>query len=131
MKGLVVGQSASTSRVFTAADVDAYRRLSGDAGLGFGSPQADAVPGPLLGGMFSDLLGTKLPGRGTNWLKQSLRFPRPARLGQVLTATVQVMRLRPQKELVNLRTTCVNAAGELVCVGEALVLVTDLQSKAT
>lgn len=131
MKGLRIGQSASISRTFTVEDVAAYRRLSGDAGLGFGSDDADAVPGPLLGGMFSDLLGTTLPGRGTNWLKQSLHFPRPGRLDETITATVEIIRLRPEKELVNLRTTCVNPAGEPVCTGEALVLVRDLQTNAT
>lgn len=129
MKGLALGQKASVRRTFTPADVEAYRRLTGDQGLhaashsGAGGP---AVPGPLLGGLFSELLGTVLPGRGANWLKQSLSFPEPARTGEELTATVEVVRLRPEKELVNLRTTCVNAAGALVCSGEALVLVRDI-----
>ena len=79
--------------------------------------------------MFSDLLGTKLPGRGTNWLKQSLRFPAPAFPGEPITATVEIIRLRPDKDLVNLRTVCANAAG-VVCEGEALVLVKDLVTLA-
>ena len=129
MKGLALGQEASVSCTFTPADVEAYRQLAGDSGLYFAAPAGagtPAVPGPLLGGLFSQLLGTVLPGRGTNWLKQSLFFPEPARVGQQITATVEVVRLRPEKQLVNLRTTCVNPAGALVCSGEALVLVRDL-----
>jgi acyl dehydratase len=79
-----------------------------------------------LGGLFSFLLGTRLPGRGTNWLKQRLVFPRPAYPGQEITARVEITRLRPEKELVNLRTTCTNPQGEIICDGEALVLVKDL-----
>lgn len=127
MNLLVVGQEARASRTFTADDIAAYRALSGDAGLAFGATDGAAtVPGPLLSGMFSNLLGTKLPGRGTNWLKQSLRFPTVAKVGEVITAVVQITRLRPEKALVNLRTTCVTLAGTVVCEGEALVFVKDL-----
>lgn len=124
MKGLSVGQSANRTCVFTAADVAAYRRLSGDAGLGFG--REDAIPGPLLGGMISELLGTTLPGRGTNWLKQRLVFVGEAAVGTAVTAVVTVTRLRPEKALVNLRTVCTDATGAPICEGEALVLVQDL-----
>lgn len=139
MKGLNLGQKATVSRTFTPADVEAYRQLVGDHGLQFAGVGGDrrpampmpgfgpsAVPGPLLGGLFSQLLGTVLPGRGTNWLKQSLYFPNPARIGEKLTAVVEIVRLRPSKQLVNLHTTCVNPAGALVCSGEALVLVRDV-----
>jgi len=132
MKGLSIGQEASITRIFTAENVAAYRALTGDRGLGFGSlPTPAAVPGPLLAGMFSDLLGTKLPGRGTNWLKQQLRFPTSALVGEEITAHVQITRLRPDKDLVNLSTTCTNQTGQTVCEGEALVLVKDLQTRAS
>lgn len=127
MKGLQIGQSAQQRRIFTADDVADYRRLSGDAGLAFGEKRETAVPGPLLAAMFSGLLGTKLPGRGTNWLKQQLRYPAVAQVGEVITAVVEITRLRPEKELVNCRTTCTNPAGQIVCEGEALLLVQDLE----
>ena len=136
MKGLAVGQTARAERIFTADDISSYRALTGDAGLKFGSGRPDVkkalaaglVPGPLLGGLFSDLLGTQLPGRGTNWLKQRFAFPKPAYLDELLTAEVEIIRLRPGKALVNLRTIIKDPAGEIVCEGEALVLVADLQS---
>jgi len=130
MNGLAIGQKASASRIFTAADIADYRALTGDAGLGFGEMTVEtAVPGPLLAGMFSDLLGTKLPGRGTNWLKQQLQFSGVAKVGEEVTAVVQITRLRPEKHLVNLRSTCANAAGDIVCSGETLVMVSDLETK--
>jgi len=122
MKNLQVGQLASTKRTFTPADLAEYASLAGIA-----AHDARVVPGPLLGGLFSYLLGTKLPGRGTNYLKQHLEFPKPAFVGEEITATVEVIRLRPEKELVNLRTVCANPRGEIVCQGEALVLVKDLE----
>ena len=128
MNQLAIGQKARVSRTFTADDVAAYRALSGDAGLGFGEASgAAAVPGPLLSGIFSDLLGTQLPGPGTNWLKQSLRYPAVAKVGEMVTAVVEITHLRPDKALVNLRTTCETTAGVVVCEGEALVLVKDLE----
>jgi acyl dehydratase len=106
-------------------DVSKLYRDGAYAGkLGFKSAP---IPGALLGGMFSYLLGTKLPGRGTNWLKQKLFFPEAAYPQEELTASVEVVRLRPEKDLVNLRTAAKNPLGNLVCRGEALVLVKDLE----
>ncbi|MCB9135880.1 MAG: MaoC family dehydratase [Anaerolineales bacterium] len=119
---LALGQTASATRTFTPTDLTEYAALTGDTAW----VDTNRVPGGLLGGMFSDLLGTKLPGRGTNWLKQSLRFPAPASPGDPITATVEIIRLRPEKDLVNLRTVCTTAAG-VVCEGEALVYVKDLE----
>jgi 3-hydroxybutyryl-CoA dehydratase len=120
MKNLQIGQSAAITRTFTVDDLAQYAALAGIAS----APRT--VPGPLLGGMFSFLLGTQLPGRGTNWLKQKLAFPTPAHVGQEITATVEIIRLRPDKHLVNLRTTCTAPAGIVVCEGEALVHVQDV-----
>jgi len=121
MKNLQIGQSATSKRTFTAADLDEFASLAVIAS----APRT--IPGPLLGGMFSCLLGTTLPGRGTNYLKQRLEFPRPALIGEEITATVEIVRLRPEKNLVNLRTTCANTRGEIVCQGEALVFVKDVE----
>jgi acyl dehydratase len=130
MKGLAVGQSARLVRTFAAADVDTYRTLCGDKGLFFGTT-TNEVPGPLFGGMISTLLGTTLPGRGTNWLKQRYTFPNPARLGVPITATVTIVRLRPHKHLVNLNAVCTDPRGIIVCTGETLVLVADLERENT
>lgn len=121
MKNFQIGQAVTSKRTFAMADIAEYASLAGMA------EKPRTVPGPLLGGMFSYLLGTQLPGPGTNYLKQHLEFPQPALIGDELTAMVEIVRLRPEKNLVNLRTTCTNARGEIVCQGEALVFVKDVQ----
>ena len=133
-KGMELGQRAETGRTFTAADLAEYASLTGDsnpiitdaeyarsAGL-----EGVLVPGGLLGGLFSYLLGTQLPGPGTNYLKQRLYFPNPAYAEHELVASVEIVRLRPEKQLVNLRTVCTDPSGRIVCHGEALVLVSDV-----
>ncbi len=135
--GLEPGQRAKAARRFDAADLDEYANLCGDANplvvdaaaaRRAGLP-ARVVPGPLLAGMFSDLLGTRLPGRGTGWMKQSLRFLKPAHPGQSLHAMVEVVRVRPDKQLVNLRSTVRDVGGALLVDGEALVLVRNLEER--
>jgi len=122
-KGLTVGQRASSTRVFSADEIAAYTALTGDSSFDEG-----CVPGPMLGGMISDLLGTKLPGRGTMWLKQRYSFQQPAHIGEAITASVEIVRIRADKDLVNLDITCVDSLGQVVCTGETLVLVADLES---
>lgn len=131
------GQQADAVRAFERADLDEYVALSGDANplyadaalarrRGFDGP---LVPLPLLAGMFSDLLGTRLPGRGTGWMKQSLRLRAAARPGEPLRASVRIVRLRADKELVNLATDITGEDGRPVLQGEALVLVRNLERK--
>jgi acyl dehydratase len=135
--GLKLGMRASSTRTFTDADLEEYADLTGDknplfrcAGQARQHGFADRlVPGPLLSGMFSDLLGTKLPGRGTGWMKQKNRFPHLAHINQPLTATVEIVRLRAEKELVNLKSTVTAADGTVVCDGESMVLVRNLENK--
>jgi len=133
-KGLHLGQRASLQHIFTPEEVRMYTDLVGETNPIYTDPvyararglDASPLPAPLLGGLISCLLGTRLPGPGTNYLKQRFRFPAPAYPAQEITAEVEIIRLRPDKELVNLRTTCTDPAGQTVCDGEALVLVRDI-----
>ncbi len=123
-KPLRLGQTASIARTFNTADVQEYIALTGDPdpALRAGSP---AVPHVLLAALFSQILGMKLPGQGANYLKQWLSFPDTAWIGEEIRATVEVIRIRPEKQLVNLSTVC-SAGDRVVCEGEALVLVKDV-----
>jgi acyl dehydratase len=122
--GIRPGRHATATRTFTGGDVAAYRRLVGDT-----NPRHDAaIPAPLLGGIVSGLLGTKLPGRGTNWLRQRFRFHAPVPIGTAVTARIEVVRVRPDKALVDLVVT-LSISGETVATGESLVLISDLESR--
>jgi len=113
---LRLAAQASTTRSFSQADVREWCRLAGQ----HAAPAA--VPEPLIAGMFSYLLGEELPGHGTNYLKQNMRFDSPAGIGEPLTATVAITHLRADKALVNLATHCTGEDGRLICSGDALVL---------
>ena len=115
-----VGQKAEMARAFSAADVARYVALGGH------EPADGEVPEPLVNALFSRLLGVKLPGQGTNYLKQESAFFDAARVGETLTASVEITRLRPEKDLVDLRTRCIGEAGNLVSEGRALVYVADV-----
>ena len=115
-----IGDSAEIRRTFSLQDLQQYAVLSGHDITG---PQ---VPEPLIGALFSYLLGVKLPGLGTNYLKQETRFPTGSEVGEALRARVEITRLRPGKQLVDLATTCLNADGNIVASGRALVYVGDL-----
>lgn len=115
---LTIGQSATLTRAFDPRLLADFQHLGGAA-------QAH-VPEPLIGALFSALLGTRLPGPGTNWLKLDLRFPAPAPLDVPLTATVTVTRLRPDKRIVDLDATCRLPDGTAVAEGRALVAAGDV-----
>lgn len=126
MKNLKVGMSASCSRTFTKEDRKLFMKLSGEKYLP-GETGKQPIPEPLIGGLFSYLLGTELPGFGTNYLKQQMTFTGKGCYNETLTAKVIITRLRPEKHLVNLETTCTNSRGETICHGEALVLAKDIK----
>jgi len=113
------GDSVEITRSYTPADMADFAALTGGELPGH-------VPEPLIGALFSYLLGVHLPGSGTNYLKQSLTFLAPAPLNLPLTARVEITRLRPEKHLVDLATTCRLPDGTLVCEGRALVLAKDV-----
>ncbi|WP_421979641.1 phosphate acetyltransferase [Roseibium sp.] len=118
---LEIGAKKEITRTYTDEDMRDFAVLAGDL-----ASVPTSVPGPLIGGLFSYLLGVELPGRGTNYLKQSLEFLAPAPVGQALTASVTVSRLRPEKHLVDLETVCSTPDGTRICQGRALVYVEDV-----
>ncbi|MFP1682820.1 hypothetical protein ACLD0W_09925 [Alloalcanivorax sp. C16-1] len=113
---LEIGDRAEVTRRYSDDDIAEWCRLAEFDG------DWDTVPEPLIAALFSYLLGEELPGHGTNYLKQSMRFHDHGRPGEALTASVAVSRLRRDKALVNLETRCLGEDGRLLCDGEALVL---------
>jgi 3-hydroxybutyryl-CoA dehydratase len=130
---LVVGQAATVERTVTDGDVVAYAGITGDdnpvhldeevaAKSRFGGRIAH---GMLSAGFISAAIGTRLPGPGSIYLGQTLKFTAPVRIGDTVTTRVEVIELVPEKRRVKLGTRCANQHGETVIEGEALVMVPD------
>lgn len=117
-----LGDSAEVTRSFSSQDLSDYADLSQNA------VARERIPEPLIGALFSYLLGVQLPGKGANYLKQETQFHRTARLGDALTARVEITRIRSDKQLVDLSTTCKDSTGQLIATGRALVSVRDVMA---
>lgn len=128
--GLTVGDAAEFVKTVTRGDIDQYARATGDANplhldrafarrTIFGEPIAQ---GMLSAGIISAALGTRLPGPGTIYLAQELRFLRPVKIGDTITARVEVIEVLKEKNRVRLQTTCRNQHGDEVLFGTALVM---------
>jgi len=126
---LKIGQKASVQKTFTAADVTAFAGISLDVNpIHMSDKYAEGtifgkriVHGILTSGLISAVLANKLPGPGTIYLGQELRFTSPVYLGDDITAEVEVVELREDKKIVKLSTTCVNQDGKTVISGVATV----------
>lgn len=127
---LAVGMSASVAKTITEADIVLYAAVSTDTNPVHINEEAAersifkgrVAHGMLSAGLISAALGTRLPGPGTIYLSQSLRFRAPVRPGDTVTATVEVTALDPERKRATLKTTCL-VKGRPVIEGEALVQV--------
>src|SRR5688572_26881898 len=123
---LAVGASAEYAKTVTEADVMAFAEVTGDfnpvhvdEAAAARSPFGGRIAhGMLAAGLISAVLAMKLPGPGTIYLGQTLRFTKPVRIGDTVTARVEVLEVM-RKRRVRLATTCRNQHGELVLEGEA------------
>lgn len=135
MKGITisemqVGDSASFTKTVSEHDVYTYAGVSGD----FNPAHVNEVEaqkgmfgkriahGMLSAGFISTVLGTQLPGPGTIYMGQELRFTKPVLFGDTITATVTVAELIPEKNRAILDTVCTNQNGEVVIKGKATVM---------
>ena len=126
---LSVGQSAEATHVVGAGDIEAFAAVSGDHNpvhLDDAYAKTTTFGGRIAHGMLSAayisaVLGTQLPGPGAIYLSQSLRFRRPVKIGDAVTARVTVKTLDADKAHATLETVCL-VNGKTVIDGEALVL---------
>jgi 3-hydroxybutyryl-CoA dehydratase len=128
---IAVAMTAEFSKTVTEADVVMFAGVTGD----FNPAHLDAVAaekgpfggriahGMLSAAFISTVLAMRLPGPGTIYLSQSLRFLRPVRIGDTVTARVEVLETMAAKRRVRLATWVQNQAGEKVVDGEAVVMV--------
>lgn len=126
---LAVGDSASVTKTISQSDIDTFARISGDdnpahvdAGWAEDSPFKGRVAhGMLTAGSISAVLGTLLPGPGSIYLAQTLKWLAPVRPGDTVTATVTVAQIIEEKGRVVLETV-VQRDADTVLTGQAVVI---------
>ncbi len=126
-----VGQTASFAKTISESDVYGFAGLVGD----FNSAHLNQVEaekgifgrrvahGMLVGSLISTVLGMKLPGSGTIYLEQNLKFRRPVYFGDTATATVTVAEVIDEaKGIYRMNTDVTNQKGDVVTEGYAVVM---------
>ena len=134
---LRLGQKASFGKTITEADIVLFAAVTGDTNpMHLNADYAkDTIfgeriaHGMLAAGLITKVLGTQLPGPGTIYMSQTLKFRAPVRIGETVTATVEVVALHPEKHRATLRTVCA-VRGEPVLEGEAFVSVPSRAARA-
>lgn len=127
---LGAGDHAGLARRIESADLAGFINAVGDlnpmhsdavyaASTPFKEPIA---PGIFTAGLISAVIGTRLPGPGAIYLSQSLKFTKPVKAGDTITAKVVVLEVIRERNRVRLQTTCTNQRGEAVLSGEAWVM---------
>lgn len=125
-----IGDSAETSKRFLEADVLGFARISTD----FNPAHVDKeyaektffkkqiVHGMLVGSLFSSIFGVQLPGLGSIYTKQSLKFTKPVYFGDNITATVTVKEINEERNRVVFDCLAKNQNNDIVIVGEAEIM---------
>jgi 3-hydroxybutyryl-CoA dehydratase len=133
---LNIGDSAELSKTVTAEDTELFAKATGD----FNPVHLDEAyaektifkgriaHGLLSLGFISAILGNILPGHGAIYLSQEVKFLAPVRIGDTITARVEVTELIPEKNRVKFRTTCINQEGKIVVDGTAWAMPPTSQS---
>lgn len=129
IEDLQVGMSESLSKTVTEADIILFAGISTDINsVHLDEEFAKTTPfggriahGMLSASFISAALGARLPGPGTIYLAQNLKFKAPVRAGDTVTATVTITEIIPEKKRVKLDTVC-TVGGKAVIEGDATVM---------
>ena len=132
---LAIGMKASFAKTITEADIILFAGASGDTNaMHINEEFARTTPfkgriahGMLTASVISAAIAGRLPGPGTVYLSQNLRFKAPVRPGDTVQATVTVKELQSEKKRVLLTTVC-TVGDKVVIDGEALVMPTSRQA---
>ena len=126
---LHVGQTAQFGKTISESDIYLYAGITGDQNPAHINEsyaretffKTRIAHGMLCAGLISAVLGNRLPGYGTIYIRQELNFIAPVRIGDTITARVEVIEIISAKNRVRLKTDCINQDGVLVIDGEAVV----------
>ncbi len=124
-----LNDSAEFAKTISESDVYLYAGLTGDLNPAHINEEyaretffkTRIAQGMLAAGFISAVLGMRLPGPGSVYVSQELNFLAPIRIGDTVTARVEVIEIMAEKKRVRLRTTCSTQDGTVVVDGEAIV----------
>lgn len=125
-----IGDSAEFSKTISEADIYLFAGITGDMNPAHINEEEASqsrfggriAHGMLVSGFISTILGMYLPGPGTIYLSQELKFTAPVRIGDTITARGEVTELDVGKRKVTLRTTVTKQDGVVAVEGQAVVL---------
>jgi 3-hydroxybutyryl-CoA dehydratase len=129
IEALHVGQTARFGKTISESDIYLYAGITGDQNPAHINEsyaretffKTRIAHGMLCAGLISAVLGNRLPGYGTIYIRQELNFLAPVRIGDTITARAEVVEIMSAENRVRLKTDCINQDGILVIDGEALV----------
>jgi 3-hydroxybutyryl-CoA dehydratase len=130
IEDLKTGQSASFAKTVTEADIVLFAGVSGDTNpVHLDQTFAEKTPfktriahGMLSAGFISTVFGTKLPGPGSIYMSQTLRFKAPVKIGDTVVATCTVTEIIAEKRRAMFSTIC-KVGDTIVIEGEAMIMV--------
>lgn len=130
IKEINLGDRSSYSRTVSEADVVLFGGVSGDLNPAHFNEEYSKetmfkgriAHGMLSASYISTVLGMQLPGPGTIYLSQELKFTAPVKFGDTITATAEVIERIEEKNRITLETICLNQRGEVVVKGKAVVM---------
>ena len=125
-----VGDAAEFTKTVSESDVYLFAGVTGDLNPAHVNEayakntffKGRIAHGMLSAGFISAILGTKLPGPGTIYLRQELNFLAPVLFGDTITARAEAVEVITEKNRVRFKTTCRNQDGKIVLDGEAVVM---------
>jgi phosphotransacetylase/acyl dehydratase len=127
-----VGDTATACHVLTLHDIQLFTAMTNDVNpaslaLDEGYSQRSSYHDIITHGMWSGslittILGTQLPGPGTIYQEQSLKFLRPVHVGDTITATVRVVDKHSDNHALSIDCQCTNQQGKEVVIGQAVVI---------
>lgn len=130
IKELKIGDKDFVEKTITETDVYLFAGITGDLNPAHINEEyakntffkTRIAHGMLSAGLISAVLGMKLPGCGTIYLGQELKFTAPVLIGDTIKAEVEVIEIIEEKNRIKLRTTCTNQKGDMVLDGVATVM---------
>lgn len=127
---LAVGMTAESTRIVTQSDIALFAEVSTDrnpvhldAEFAARTPFKGIIAHGMLSASFiSAILGTQLPGEGTIYLGQNLKFKAPVRPGDAVRIVITILEITPEKRRVICKTDCFVGTTQVID-GEATVMV--------